>query len=122
MSIFNNDNRQNRVNKERSINKGVIDKIKRELKKQKFTYESFAKLFGKTEGWFSHIMTGRTKLTVKLLYDIAEKLNIESASLLPNIEEERNPKTFDEYIWHSIKGKLDEYIDKKIDEKLKPKK
>ena len=67
-------------------------------------------------------MTGRTKLTISLLYEIVEKLGIEPASLLPESEEGKNPGTFDEYIWHSIKGKLDEYIDKKIEEKLISKK
>jgi transcriptional regulator with XRE-family HTH domain len=65
---------------------------------------------------------GRQALTINLLYDIAEKLGVDPTSLLPDI---KNPKTrisFEDHIWHIIEERLDEYIDKKIGEKLKPKK
>ncbi len=92
--------------------------LKKELKKRKLTYDEFARQFGKTEGWFSHIMTGRRKLTVELIYEIAEKLKVEPSSLFP--EHPTNPgfPAFEEFIWLSIKGKLDSYLDEKFSELL----
>ena len=52
----------------------VIEPIKAELKRQGYTYESFAELFGKTEGWFGFLMTGQRRITVDLLYEIAPEL------------------------------------------------
>ena len=119
MSISHNNERLNNVDADKSIDKKIIDNIKSELKNQKFTYEFFAKLFDKTEGWFSHIMTGRTKLTVKLLFDIAKQLDVDPASLLPNPDNPIPRMSFDEYIWFAIKEKLDKHIDEKLKKIIK---
>lgn len=112
MSIFNNKARLNKADMRKSVHRKTLDRIKKEVKKQKFTYEKFASLFGKTEGWFSHIMTGRTKLTIALLYEIADKLEIDPASLLPSGNPEAKSK-FEEYIRSIVQEEIEKAIKKK---------
>lgn len=78
--------------------------IKKELRNQGYTYESFASLFKKTGGWFSNIVNGYRKISIELLYTIAEKLNIDPASLLPGGNPAELP-TFEEY----LKSIIDEH-------------
>jgi len=92
----------------------IRKKIKEEIKKGGFTYQSFSELFNKTEGWISNIVNAKRRITIDLIYEISKKLNISPYSLLP---EEKNPKSkisFDEYIWFAIKEKLDKYFDEKL--------
>lgn len=112
MSTFQNNNRLNKFKGDKSVHKATLEKIKKEVKNQKFTYESFASLFGKTEGWFSHIMTGRTKLTIPLLYEIADKLGVNPASLLPGTNPEKRPE-FEEYIRNIIREEIEKALEKK---------
>lgn len=98
----------------------VRTRIKSEVKKAGFTYETFANLFGFTEGWFSNIVNNHRRLSVKILLEIAEKLNIPASSLLPN-EEQKNPESLDEYIDLRIDKKLEElkqFMKKLIENKL----
>ena len=84
----------------------IRKRIKEEIKSQGYTYETFALLFKKTEAWFSHMVNGHRRITIDTLLEIAEKLNINPASLLPG----GNPKelpTFEDY----IKSIIDEHIE-----------
>lgn len=97
----------------------VCNKIKRLLKEKGLTYESFAKeYFHKTEGWFSHIMNKKRRFTVDVLFEIAEKLDVDPASLLPGKD---SPKTLDDYIDLRVDKKLEElkqFMEKLINKKL----
>jgi len=99
----------------------VRTRIKSEVKKAGFTYETFANLFGRTEGWFSNIVNKHRGISVKILLEIAEKLNIPASSLLPE-EKESNPSSLDDYIDLRIDKKLEElkkFIEELIENKLK---
>jgi len=74
----------------------VVGPIKAALKRQGYTYESFAGLFGKTEGWFGFLMTGQRRITIDLLYDIAEKLGIDVKSLLPSTDQPEEKLSLEE--------------------------
>ena len=87
----------------------IRENIKKELRDQDYTYESFASLFNKTGGWFSNIVNGHRKISIDLLYAIAEKLNIEPASLLPGANPGKLP-TFEEY----LKSIIDEHTEEKL--------
>lgn len=87
----------------------VRKRIKEEVKSQGYTYESFAQLFKKTESWFSHMVNGYRKITIDTLLEIAKKLNINPASLLPGENPEELP-TFEEY----IKSIIDDHTDAKL--------
>ena len=76
----------------------IRSRIRSEVKKAGHTYESFAHLFNRTEGWFSNIVNGRRGLNVTLLLEIAEKLGVQPASLLPDSTRSETPKSFEEYI------------------------
>lgn len=52
-------------------------------------------------------MTGRTKLTIDLIYDIAEKLEIDPASLLPERTDSEPKISFEEYIRRIIKDEFE---------------
>ena len=96
---------------ESEIAKNVIlirKNIKKELKSQGYTYESFALLFKKTGGWFSNIVNGYRKISIDLLYAIAEKLNIDPASLMPGGNPVELP-TLEDY----IKSIIDEHMEDK---------
>ena len=75
----------------------VRKRLKEEVKRQGYTYEAFALLFKKTEAWFSHMVNGYRKITIDTLLEIAEKLNINPASLLPGDNPVELP-TFEDYI------------------------
>ena len=68
---------------------------------------------GISTSWFSRMMN-EEKLKVTHLLKIAEILEIDPASLLPKSKNPKPRLSFDEYIWFSIKEKLDKYIDKKF--------
>jgi len=107
------------IDKVSSINH-VRTRIKSEVKKAGFTYETFAKLFGYTEGWFSNIVNEHRGISVEILLEIAKKLNIPASSLLPE-EAQKNPESLDEYIDLRIDKKLEElkrFMEKLIENKL----
>lgn len=89
-----------------------------ELEKRGWFRKNLAKKLNISESWFSKLMS-QEKLTVSQLLEIADVLNINPKSLIPDKKGTENPTTLEEYIWFSIKDKLDKYIDKKIEEKLK---
>lgn len=97
----------------------IRNRIKSEVKKAGFTYESFARLFNKTEGWFGHIMTGRTGLSIEVLLEIAKKLNISPSSLLPESLGEETPKNFEEYIKSIMMDVFEKEIIPRIKKELK---
>ena len=84
----------------------VIEPIKAELKRQGYTYESFAELFGKTEGWFGFLMTGQRRITVDLLYEIARKLNVDIKSLLPSNRQLEEKISLEEYLRGLIRDEI----------------
>jgi len=86
----------------------VRKRLKEEVKRQGYTYESFALLFKKTEAWFSHMVNGYRRITIDALLEIAEKLNINPASLLPGENPGELP-TFEDY----IKSIIDEHMEDK---------
>lgn len=95
----------------------IRDNIKKELKSQGYTYASFALLFKKTGGWFGNIVNGYRKISVDLIYEIAEKLNINPTSLLPG----RNPKeqpTLEDYIKSIVDDHTEETIRKIFKEEI----
>ena len=84
-----------------------------------------ARALGFSNGWASNIMTerrGKRSLTINLLYEIAEKLEVDPTSLLPDIKDFRPKISLEEFFWLSIKEKLDKYLDEKIEQRLKEKK
>jgi len=88
----------------------IRNRIKSEVKKAGFTYESFARLFNRTEGWFSNIVNKHRGISVEILLEIAEKLNINPHSLLPEASGEEAPQSFEEY----IESKTMDVFEKKI--------
>ncbi len=60
-----------------------LKNVKGELKKKGLTYESFARLFKHGPSWIGLKMTGDREFSVRLLFEIAEILNINPSSLLP---------------------------------------
>lgn len=97
----------------------IRNRIKSEVKKAGFTYESFAQLFDRTEGWFSNVVNGQRGLSIQLLLGIAEKLGIDPRSLLPNISGEEAPKSFEEYIESIMMDVFEKKIIPRIKEELK---
>lgn len=66
-----------------------------------------AKLLGMSGGGLSKIMSSDTKLTIEILFQIANILNVTPSSLLPQEEESQESR-----------NTLDEYIDSRIEKKL----
>ena len=87
----------------------VRKRIKEEVKSRGYTYESFASLFKKTEAWFSHMVNAHRKITLEALFEIAQKLGIDPASLLPGVNPNKKPE-FEEY----IKSIIDDHMDEKL--------
>lgn len=93
-----------------NVEKDFIDKLKGVLEKRGMKPVHLARRLGLSDGWISNIMRyrrGSRALTIKLLYDIAEKLDVDPASLLPDV---KNPKTkidFEEWIRSIIKDEID---------------
>ena len=117
LSIFTGVLRQNKMKPENDAWQKILDNIKAELKLQNITYEKFAELFGRKQGWFSHIMTKRT---ISLLYEIAEKLGVSPASLLPGENPIEKPD-FEEYVTSIIDEHLRKILQEEIEKALKKK-
>ena len=69
---------------------------------------------GFSSTWGNYMIKGERRLSVNMLLEIAEKLNVDPASLLPRPDNPRLRLSLDEYIWFAIKEKLDKYIDEKL--------
>jgi len=64
-------------------------------------------------------MRGKRSLNVNLLLEIAEKLGVQPASLLPDSSSKEMPKSFEEYIESIIMDVFEEKIIPRIKKELK---
>lgn len=80
-----------------------------------------AKEMGMSKGWISKIMSGDVKLSVPRLLQIAEKLMVPPASLLPIIEapgqEGAEPMTFEDYCRKIVQPIIQQEVEKALSKK-----
>jgi len=85
------------------------------LLKKKLRIDEFAQLLGFTKSHGGYLLKGTRSISVTLLMEIADKLGVSPASLIP---EKKGLPSFQELIDTSLNHDLDERIDKLIEKKL----
>lgn len=102
------------MQKEKSSIDDVLRLIDIEIHKRGWKRKNLVKALDKSDAWLSKIMNKKRGLSLQILFDIAEVLEIDPASLLPKLNNPKPRLSFDEYIWFAIKEKLDKHIDEKL--------
>jgi len=94
----------------------VLSKIKETIREKGkgWSPARLARELGFSSTWGNYMIKGERRLSVNMLLEIAKKLNVDPASLLPRPDNPKPRLSFDEYIWFAIKEKLDKYIDEKF--------
>lgn len=105
--------------KEQKVDPRIIQKIQEALEAKGWNYSDLARAMNHTPAWATYLMKGVRGLDINVLIEIAEKLKVDVASLLPNTSGEENPKSFDEYIESKIIKVFEEKIIPRIKEELK---
>jgi len=101
--------------KEQKIDPRIIERIDAVLKAKGWKPVHLARSLGYSPGWSSYLMNGKRSLDVKMLIKIAEKLEVDPSSLLPDASGKEAPKSFEEYIESIIM----EVFEKKIIPRIK---
>lgn len=116
----------NKTTKDKGINfiktdERVLAKIKETIREKGkgWSPARLGRELGFSSTWGNYMIKGERRLSVNMLLKIAKKLNVEPASLLPNPDNPMPRMSFDEYIWFSIKEKLDKHIDEKLKKIIK---
>lgn len=84
--------------KEQRVDSRILERIENALKAKGWKPVHLGRALGFSDTWAHNLMKGKRGLNVNMLIKIAEKLDINPASLLPNISGEGAPKSFEEYI------------------------
>jgi len=66
--------------------------IKKLVEQKHFTQEEFAKMIGKTKQTINNYFTGRTKIDIETLEDIAKALNVPSSYFFDESQEDSSKK------------------------------
>lgn len=90
----------------------VFDKIREALKQKGFTQKKLAERLGVSEPTVSRVMAKKRGLSVEMLIEIAEILEIDPASLVPGINPEKRP-ALDEYIRQIVQEEIEKALKKK---------
>lgn len=90
----------------------VFDKIRESLKQKGFTQKKLAERLGVSEPTVSRIMSKKRGLSVEMLIEIAEILEIDPASLVPDSHPEKRPD-FEEYIRQIVQEEIEKALKKK---------
>ena len=97
------------------IEKEFIDNIfKLAFEKRGWQQGQFAKELGLTAGWASNVKKykrGRGALSINFLYEVADKLGVDPASLLPGTNPEERPD-IDEYIRQMVREEIEKALKK----------
>ena len=104
------------------VEKEFVNNLNKLLKERGIKPTWLARQLGYSDGWISNIMRykrGEKAFTLRLLYDIADKLNVDPASLLPNINNPEPKITFDEYIDNRIEKKVEKILEEFFKKKEK---
>jgi len=84
----------------------VIRLIDVEIAKRGWKRRRLAQALNKTDAWISKIMSQDIGLSVEIILEIAEKLEINPSSLLPNIYHKSPSITLDDYIRNIVKDEI----------------
>lgn len=98
----------------------VLSKIHEILNAKGLDPTKLGRALGYTGQQGGKLMSGEIKISVDVLLKIAEILDVSSSSLLPGENPGTKPE-FEEYIWESIKRRLDKYLEEKFKELSKKK-
>lgn len=101
------------VNKIDINTQNVLERIRQELDRQGLKDKELATLLGRSAPGISLIMAGKRRITIDVLYAIAEKLNIDVHSLLPSKHQSQNPLSIEEYFRQLIRDEIRKFLDKK---------
>jgi len=95
----------------------VLRFIELAVEKRGWNQARFAKEMGMSDAWVSRVLSGDIELSVPLLLQIAEKLIVPPASLLPIIEVQgqdgAEPMTFEEYCRKIVQAEVEKALSKK---------
>ena len=84
----------------------VLRLIDIEIHKKGWKRRNLAKALGKSDAWLSKIMSKKRGLSIKTLFDIANILGIEPASLLPSNEHKIPHESLDDYIRKIVRDEI----------------
>jgi len=101
------------VNKIDINTKNVLERIRQELDRQGLKDKELAALLGRSAPGFSLIMAGQRRITVDVLYAIAEKLNVDVHSLLPSKNQSQGAVSIEEYFRELIREEIEKVLGKK---------
>ena len=83
---------------EQKVDPRIIEKIEEALKNKGWKPVHLGRALGFSDTWSHNLMRGKRSLNTNLLLEIAEKLGVLPASLLPDTMCKETPKNFEEYI------------------------
>ena len=91
----------------------VLERIRQVLDRQGLKDKEFAALLGRSAPGISLIMAGKRRITIDVLYAIAEKLNVDVHSLLPSKDQPGERISFEQYLRRLIREEIEEILEKK---------
>jgi len=89
----------------------VLSRIGEELKRKGLYQSHIARSLGMTNAWISKILNGKRRLSVDVLLKIADILEVDPASLLPE-SKHKKLMNFEEYIRAVIRDEIIKYNEK----------
>lgn len=99
----------------------VLRFIELATEKRGWNQARLAKEMGMSDAWVSRVLSGDIELSVPLLLQIAEKLMVPPASLLPIIEVQgmagAEPMTFEDYCRKIVKEEVKQEVEKILNKK-----
>jgi len=104
----------------------ILSFIKLAIEKLGWNPSRLAKEIGMSDSWVSRVLSGDIKLSVPRLLQIAEKLMVQPASLIPIVEGQNKegsgePMTFEDYCRKIVREIVKEEVKEEIEKALSKK-
>lgn len=86
------------IKEKNRVDARIIERIAKAIENKGWKPVHLGRALGFSDTWSHNLMKGKRSLSVNLLLEIAEKLGVHPASLLPDTMSKETPKNFEEYI------------------------
>ncbi len=84
--------------KQQKVDSRILKKIEIALEAKGWKPVHLGRALGFSDTWSHNLMKGKRGLDISMLIQIAEKLEVDPSSLLPDSLKEGPPRSFEEYI------------------------
>ena len=102
---------------------GFLKLLAGALEKRGKSQSWLAKEVGMSEAWVSRVLSGDIDVSVRQMLDVAEKLSVAPASLLPVVpipeDGHGEPISFEEFIQKVVAQEIEKRLNKAVEDELK---